>query len=96
MRNIRKIPRIHLIGCRLQETATTIKEANERMAQTCSICSKRGGVSPCSSCVVLDTHHYVVYILKTLAEVEEYRRRYRKCTYIIKGTITLDMQIKEV
>jgi len=96
MRNIRKIPRIHLIGCRLQETATTIKEANERMAQTCSICSRRGGVCPCSSCVVLDTHNYVVSALKTIAEVEEYRRRYRKCTYTVKGTITLDMQIKEV
>lgn len=95
MRNIRKIPRIHLIGCWLQETATTIKEANERMAQTCSICSKRGGVGPCSSCVVLDTHHYVVYILKTLAEVERQRHRKQR-TYIIKGTITLDMQVEEV
>lgn len=92
---MRKIPRIHLIGCWLQETATTIKEANERMAQTCSICSRKGGVGPCSSCVVLDTHNYVVSTLKTIAEVEEYRRR-RQRTYIIKGTITLDMKIKEV
>lgn len=88
-----RIPKIHLIGCRLQETAATIKEANERMSQTCDICSRRG-IGNCRHCVVLDTHHYVVYALKAIAEVEEYRRRKR--TYIIKGTITLDMQIEEV
>lgn len=90
---MRKISKIHLIGCQLQETATTIKEANERMAQTCDICSRRG-VGNCRHCVVLDTHHYVVYALKA---IEEYRRRHRRQhTYAVKGTITLDMQIKEV
>ena len=95
---MRKISKIHLIGCQLQETATTIKEANERMAQTCSICSKRGGVGPCSSCVVLDTHHHVVYILKAMAEIEKYRRNImkRRSTYVVKGTITIDMQVEEV
>lgn len=91
-----RIPKIHLIGCRLQETAATIKEANEHMSQTCDICSRRG-VGNCRHCVVLDTHHYVVYALKAIAETEEYRRRFMKQrTYAVKGTITLDMQIKEV
>jgi len=92
---MRKIPKIHLIGCRLQEAAATIKEANERMSQTCDICSRRG-VGNCRHCVVLDTHHYVVSALKAIAEIEKCRRNIMKQrTYTVKGTITLDMQIKE-
>lgn len=89
---MRKISRIHLIGCQLQETAATIKEAKERMARTCGICSRRGGVYPCSSCVVLVSHHRTVSVLKTL---EEIKRRHSTYVVKVKGTITLDMQIKE-
>lgn len=88
---MRKIPKVHMIGSMLQETAATIEEAKERMSQTCDICSRRGGVYPCSSCVVLVSHHRTVSALKTLEEIKEYRR-HSTYTVTVKGTITLDMQ----
>jgi len=87
-----RISKIHLIGSMLQETAATIEEAKERMLQTCDICSRRGGVYPCSSCVVLVSHNRTVSMLKTL---EEIKRRHSTYVVKVKGTITLDMQIKE-